>query len=180
MKIMLLCGLYLFFLRVLWSVFSELRDPRTVARKRSGESGRRGRRSSPTVAAPPAPALGVPSPAAFASHAGSATPAQGAVAVAAATAAGELVVIEPPEYAGNVFRLAQQTTIGRAATNGIILDDSYVSTVHARIFMRDGYYFAEDLDSRNGIMLNDQPVVAPEALFPGDLLQIGATSMEFS
>lgn len=164
MKVMLLAGLYLFFVRVLWSVFSELRDPRTVARKRrEAEASTRttARRSVP--AGPPA-------------HAGRAA----AMAIVAPSTVGQLRVIEPAKLAGSTYHVGNQITIGRAPTNGIVLDDTYVSTVHARIWLTNGNYFIEDLASRNGSMLNGQSIVATTALVPGDRLQLGATAMEFS
>jgi len=173
---MLLAGLYLFFVRVLWSVFSELRDPRTVARKRRNGSPAANdatrttaRRSSapPSSSTPGAAPLG---PAAQ----------SGGVAVAEAVAVGQLTVLDPVELAGHRYSLGREITLGRANTNGIILNDTYVSTVHARIFHTNGTYFVEDLASRNGSMLNGQAIVATTALMPGDRLSVGATTMEFA
>lgn len=164
MKIMLLAGLYLFFVRVLWSVFSELRDPRTVARKRRDQDPvpasvrTTARRAS---AAPTSPA-----------NAGQAA----ALAVVTPQAVGQLRLTDT----GAVYPLGSQITLGRADTNGVVLNDTYVSTVHARIFLTNGTYFVEDLSSRNGSTLNGQAIVATTALVPGDVVQLGATSMEFS
>ncbi len=164
MKIMLLAGLYLFFVRVLWSVFSELRDPRTVARKRrdldpTAASVRTTARRAPLAPTPPA-------------NAGQAA----AVAVVTTQAVGQLRFLDT----GVVYPLGSQITLGRADTNGLVLNDTYVSTVHARIFLTNGTYFVEDLSSRNGSTLNGQAIIATTALVPGDVLQFGATSMEFS
>ena len=164
MKIMLLAGLYLFFVRVLWSVFSELRDPRTVARKRRdldavAASVRTTAHRVPSAPTPPA------------------NPGQAAaLAVVTAQAIGQLRFSDT----GAVCPLGSQITLGRAETNGVVLNDTYVSTVHARIFFTNGTYFVEDLSSRNGSTLNGQAIVATTALVPGDVLQLGATSMEFS
>ncbi len=168
MKVMLLAGLYLFFIRVLWSVFSELRDPRTVARKQRDSQASSGASTRTTArrSMPPAPPANV-------GHAA-------AMAVVTATAAGQLRILEPAKIAGGVYQLGREITLGRAVTNGVVLDDTYVSTVHARIFFTNGTYFFEDLASRNGTMLNGQAVVATTALVPGDRLQVGATAMEFS
>lgn len=182
MKVMLLCGLYLFFLRVLWSVFSELRDPRTVARKRDKRrraaagaarqpQGRQPQSRPANVAAPGQPPVPTVAPA----------QARAAAPIAPEpAAAGQLMIIDPPELAGHRFALGNEITLGRAHTNGIMLDDTYVSTVHARIFLRNGTYFVEDLASRNGSMINDRQLVSASPLTPGDRLQLGATAMEFS
>lgn len=166
MKIMLLAGLYLFFVRVLWSVFSELRDPRTVARKRRDLDPVAANAAVRTTARRSAPA-----PAA-AANAGQAA----ALAVVTPTAVGQLRLSDT----GAVFPLGAEITIGRAHTNGIVVNDTYVSTVHARIFLTNGTYFIEDLASRNGSTLNGQAIVATTALVPGDVLQLGGSTMEFS
>lgn len=164
MKIMLLAGLYLFFVRVLWSVFSELRDPRTVARKRRDLE-------------PAAPLVDPTTRRATARPAASANVGQAAaLAVATPTAFGQLRLTDT----GQTFQLGSEITLGRANTNGIVLSDTYVSTVHARIFVTNGTYFIEDLASRNGSTLNGQAIVATTALVPGDVLQLGASAMEFA
>jgi len=81
---------------------------------------------------------------------------------------------------GMTFQLGSEITLGRANTNGIVLNDTYVSTVHARIFSTNGTYFIEDLASRNGSTLNGQAIVATTALVPGDVLQLGGSTMEFA
>lgn len=175
MKIMLLCGLYLFFLRVLWSVFSELRDPRTVARKRDKR-----RQAAAAAAQQPRRATPAPVPSAAAAAPVYATAGGPLPTSPEPSAAGQLMIIDPPELAGHRFAIGNEITLGRAHTNGIMLDDTYVSTVHARIFLRNGTYFVEDLASRNGSMINDRQLVAASPLTPGDRLQLGATAMEFS
>lgn len=102
------------------------------------------------------------------------------MAVVTPTALGQLRIIEPFHLAGTAYQLGGEITLGRANTNGIPLDDTYVSTVHARIFRTNGTFFIEDLASRNGSTLNGQAVVATTALVPGDRLQLGGTTMEFS
>jgi len=164
MKVMLLAGLYLFFIRVLLSVVSELRDPRTVPR----------RRVEPVAGAD----LTQPAPPSVPAVANSGPLHMRGGAVGAAPI-GQLRVTEPPEFAGLLYSLGASTTLGRADTNDIILDDTYVSTVHARVFMANGAYFVEDLASRNGTGLNDQLISATTALTIGDLVQIGATTLEF-
>lgn len=160
MKIMLLAGLYLFFVRVLWAVYNELRDPRTrVARKAEAQF----------------PAGGSVSPGGRAAQ-----PTMQRQSGSTAVMVGQLTVVKPKSMAGTTYALANELTIGRAPTCGINVDDSYVSQVHARIFFTNGTFFVEDLDSSNGTTLNNQALMATTALAPGDLLEVGATVMEFS
>lgn len=171
MKIMLLAGLYLFFVRVLWSVFNEIRDPRVFAQRRAAAGPAP---ASPYAGGPQATMRG-PAPAAPARSTTGYT--SGTVAGAAV---GRLVVVDPKRKAGTTYAIGGQVTIGRAATNGVQLDDSYVSSVHARIFLTNGTFFVEDLSSRNGSTLNGAPIVTTTALVPGDRLQLGGITLEFS
>jgi pSer/pThr/pTyr-binding forkhead associated (FHA) protein len=76
------------------------------------------------------------------------------------------------------YRLEGATTIGRAAECELRLDDTYVSQQHARIFDRSGNWFVEDLGSTNGTFVNEQKLVAPAMLTPGDTIRVGTTKVE--
>jgi CDP-diglyceride synthetase len=105
MKIMLLAGLYLFFVRVLWSVFSELRDPRTVASKRKDVD-----RSTAASFGTTARGMSPLAPPSNAPHAA-------VMSVATALAIGQLRVIESQDLAGGVYQLGTEITLGRAAVS---------------------------------------------------------------
>jgi hypothetical protein len=68
--------------------------------------------------------------------------------------------------------------VGRAADNDVILDDPQVSRHHCQLKLQHGAYGFVDLQSRNGSMVNGQPV-AEIALADGDRIRIGSTTMEF-
>ncbi len=63
-------------------------------------------------------------------------------------------------------------TMGRAAANDIQLENDNVSRTHARLTRIDDEYTIEDLDSRNGILLNGLQVHAA-VLRDGDEVHIG-------
>jgi len=63
-------------------------------------------------------------------------------------------------------------TVGRASTNDFHLDNDNVSRNHARLTRIDDEYTLEDLDSRNGILLNGLAVHAA-VLRDGDQVHIG-------
>lgn len=65
-------------------------------------------------------------------------------------------------------------TIGRAADNGLVLDDAKVSRHHARLRARHGMLVLADLDSTNGVRVNGVRV-AEVALGVGDRIEIGDT-----
>jgi pSer/pThr/pTyr-binding forkhead associated (FHA) protein len=89
-----------------------------------------------------------------------------------------LRILEPAERRGETFALRDELTIGRGGGCGIVLDDSFVSQVHARVFRRDGDVYVEDLGSRNGTLLNGQPVGGAQRLRRGDRVQFGRTVTE--
>ena len=156
LKICLLILLYLFFFRVLRAVWAEVHLARSTSTATStGRSGRAGRSGKAGGAARPARR----------SRARERTPPK-------------LQVVEPAELAGTTYPLGDELTVGRAAGCQITLDDTYVSQVHARIFMRDDQLYVEDLGSTNGTYLNRRKVSAPMVVSQGDRIQIGSTIME--
>ncbi len=92
-----------------------------------------------------------------------------------------LVVVEPLEQAGRVYDVIDEVTIGRASSCQVVLvDDTYVSQIHARVFIHQGRPFLEDLGSTNGTYLNQARVETVAPLGRGDHVQIGRTLMEVS
>jgi pSer/pThr/pTyr-binding forkhead associated (FHA) protein len=80
-----------------------------------------------------------------------------------------------------MFELGEELTVGRASGCGVALpDDTFVSTLHARVFRRDGSLYVEDLGSTNGTFINDRQVTGTVPLQRGDRLQIGKTVLELA
>lgn len=91
----------------------------------------------------------------------------------------ELVIVEPPARAGEAFSLGEELTVGRGAGCAVVLaDDTFVSQVHARVFVRGSDPYLEDLGSTNGTLLNGERVVEPVRLRRGDRVQFGQTVTE--
>jgi pSer/pThr/pTyr-binding forkhead associated (FHA) protein len=82
------------------------------------------------------------------------------------------------EHKGKTFDLGDELTVGRAEKCRLVLDDNYVSQVHARFFAKDGAYMIEDLGSTNGTYLNRRRITAPVELQRGDRVKIGKTVLE--
>lgn len=82
----------------------------------------------------------------------------------------------------DVFRLsaAQVMTIGRAATNRIVLRDELCSRNHCELYRNGETWVLRDLGSRNGTMVNNGPVVGERELETGDLIQIGPYELGFT
>lgn len=81
---------------------------------------------------------------------------------------------------GQTLRLGSFNSLGRSPRNQIVLDDTFVSSEHAIIRLRDGAFWLEDLGSTNGTLLNERPVDRPVALEPGDVIGIGDIRLEVS
>ena len=63
-------------------------------------------------------------------------------------------VIDPPQRRGRVFELGDEVTVGRSPGCAVPLDDdTFASSIHARVFRRSGELWIEDLGSTNGTFL---------------------------
>jgi hypothetical protein len=70
--------------------------------------------------------------------------------------------------------------IGRDKANTISLqNDSYVSRHHAWVLFIKGSYWAEDLGSTNGTLLNGEVLSERKQIFPGDRIKLGRTELVF-
>ena len=94
------------------------------------------------------------------------------------SAGSQLLVLEPKEHKGRTYELADEVTLGRAASCTVPLDDGYVSQLHARVFPRDGGWMVEDLGSTNGTYLNGSKVTRAVPVKRGDRVKVGATVFE--
>lgn len=65
------------------------------------------------------------------------------------------------------------TTIGRDPESTICINDSSVSRAHARITITDGQALVEDLNSKNGVAIQNQPLTGPAVLADGDEIEFG-------
>lgn len=72
-----------------------------------------------------------------------------------------------------------QLTIGRAPENQLVIEDSRVSSEHAKIIQSDDKYWLLDLRSSNGTFVNEQRVADVHLLHDGDVISIGATIVTF-
>jgi pSer/pThr/pTyr-binding forkhead associated (FHA) protein len=98
--------------------------------------------------------------------------------VATTPARQTILLVQPDGNKPFPYRLEGATTIGRAAECELRLEDTYVSQQHARIFDRGGNWYVEDLGSTNGTFVNEQKLVAPAMLTPGDTVRVGQTKVE--
>ena len=156
LKLVLLALLYLFFARVLWAVWSEVRQPAEA----------RGGADRP---ADPAPVIN------WRANQRPASPPRGRRGTPA-----RLIVLEPKDRRGTVFALgAEAVTIGRDPANTVVIDDdTYVSSHHATIASSATGVTVDDLASKNGTYLNGSRITRQRSVGIGDRIQVGATVLE--
>jgi len=107
--------------------------------------------------------------------------AAGQVSAARMRPLGRLVILEtslPNLTLGAAFPLLAITSLGRAPTNTVSLPDDTASLEHALLHLRDGQWWLEDLDSRNGTVLNDTPLTQPAPVMAGDVVGVGRTKLK--
>ncbi len=84
-----------------------------------------------------------------------------------------------PEVKGKNYELdREKVTIGRNATNMIVLDHPTVSGRHCVISRLGNRYTLTDLGSTNGTRVNGREI-KEEDLYPKDLVQVGAVEFLF-
>jgi hypothetical protein len=173
----LLALLYLFFARVLWAVWSEVRGPRpgtvraqpATATATATASVRSASSTGDATAPQPRPPLPASAP--------DPTPARGLLGKR--TMPSRLVVLQPKVRKGASYPIGSELTLGRAASCSIGLPhDTYASQLHARVFHHDGHMWVEDLGSTNGTHLNGARLTAQSQLNIGDRVQVGSTIFE--
>lgn len=81
---------------------------------------------------------------------------------------------------GKTFLIRETAvTLGRSQECEILLEVPAVSRKHARIFYQGGKHYLEDLDSRNGTLVNNIAVREPMALHNRDRIQICSILISF-
>jgi Nif-specific regulatory protein len=85
------------------------------------------------------------------------------------------LVVQDPVVGRGVVALVtgERVSIGRAPTNTIIVHDERASRFHAEIVPRATGWAIRDLASRNGTLLDGEPVRGERPLVPGAVVSIG-------
>jgi pSer/pThr/pTyr-binding forkhead associated (FHA) protein len=98
-----------------------------------------------------------------------------------ATASTAYLVVRRDDGFGDVFPLdpSHSYTLGRAATNNIVLKDDLCSRDHAEVSYSGGKWRVRDLGSLNGTRVNGVRVEGERALTPRDEVHLGRTNLVF-
>jgi hypothetical protein len=95
--------------------------------------------------------------------------------------AGESLRVVSGPASGQVLPIGGDFTVGRAESGpGSLQGDSDISRRHARFHeYTPGIVAVEDLGSTNGTYVNGARISAPQALSPGDQVQVGQTLLRY-
>jgi class 3 adenylate cyclase len=89
------------------------------------------------------------------------------------------LIINGPGYFDTAYDLREGVThVGRADENDIVLSGDLVSRKHARFHVVGEGLELEDLGSRNGSRLNNQPATGTTTLKTGDLVTVGENALK--
>lgn len=91
------------------------------------------------------------------------------------------LILQNGQDAGKIYVLDQpMLTVGRSVTNHIQIVDRRMSRNHAEIHTNGGRVILRDLGSKNGTLLNGEPVNGSLELHPGDRISFGDTECLFT
>lgn len=96
------------------------------------------------------------------------------------TEPGGAFLIRDGEFAGKLFLLDRPViTVGRGPECEVVLNDISVSRRHTQFLRQASGDYAQDLTSRNGTTVNNEPLTLPRLLVPGDIICVGTISLEY-
>jgi hypothetical protein len=83
-------------------------------------------------------------------------------------------------YRGEEYALGLgQHLIGRHASCELTIEDPLVSRRHARLVVSEQSVLVQDLDSENGVFLNERRITSPSPLRDGDRILVGTQEISF-
>jgi pSer/pThr/pTyr-binding forkhead associated (FHA) protein len=94
---------------------------------------------------------------------------------------GGALTIRDGEMAGHCFLLDRPLiTVGRGFECDIVINDASISRQHAQFLRQADGDYVQDLASRNGTKVNDEPLLKPRLLAPGDIVCLGNIHMAYT
>jgi pSer/pThr/pTyr-binding forkhead associated (FHA) protein len=88
------------------------------------------------------------------------------------------LVIPGDEGRGTIHFKSPVVILGRDPTSDFILDEATVSAQHARLSYAQTQWWLEDLGSKNGTFLNEEPVEEPTVITNGDRIRCGQMDLD--
>jgi pSer/pThr/pTyr-binding forkhead associated (FHA) protein len=81
----------------------------------------------------------------------------------------------------DIYVLSKSMTIGRQDKNDIVIKDSFISGIHAQFILENGEVYLKDLDSKNGVFVNEKKLENNNKtlLKDNDIIKIGQIEFIF-
>jgi hypothetical protein len=103
------------------------------------------------------------------------------VSTATERAPADLLIVEPFDTGlepGERIPLLAVSTIGRDSENDVVLQDSFLSTYHAKLSWNRRGWVLEDLGSTNGTRVAGKPVRKAMAIKTGETIEFGRVKVK--
>jgi hypothetical protein len=94
---------------------------------------------------------------------------------------GQLIVVSSGQTGlpvGKTFLLNPVNIIGRSLENDIALNDTFLSSQHTRLELRNGDWVVEDMNSTNGTFVNGFEVRDATTMRDGDVIRLGRIELK--
>jgi pSer/pThr/pTyr-binding forkhead associated (FHA) protein len=92
---------------------------------------------------------------------------------------GVLLAVSSNLFGRTAILTDRELLIGRDSSSGFSISDTQVSSRHCRVFVKDGIFMLEDLESTNGTYLNRKRIKHEMSLNYGDRIVLGDTIFRF-
>lgn len=81
----------------------------------------------------------------------------------------------------DIYVLYKSMTMGRQDKNDIVIKDSFISGIHAQFIIENGEVYLKDLDSKNGVFVNEKRLEnnIKSLLKDNDIIKIGQVEFIF-
>jgi pSer/pThr/pTyr-binding forkhead associated (FHA) protein len=91
-----------------------------------------------------------------------------------------ILLVFDGELAGHRFVLEHPLmTVGRGKECDIVINDASISRQHAQFLRQANGIYVQDLSSSNGSKINDEPLLSPQLLKPGDIISLGSVRLAY-
>ncbi|GAC1390340.1 MAG: hypothetical protein NVS4B11_04920 [Ktedonobacteraceae bacterium] len=90
------------------------------------------------------------------------------------------LLIQNGELMGKTVLLDRPViTVGRGIECNIVINDTSISRQHAQFSRQTSGDYVQDLTSRNGTLVNNEPLIGPQLLHKGDCIRLGTINLEY-
>jgi len=98
------------------------------------------------------------------------------------SAKAKMVIIDPAESivnTGTSYSIGPKTSIGRHPDCSIVIDEPFLSSLHATIESRNKAWYVTDHESTNGTFVNGRMIKGTAYIEADDVVQFGRIKLQF-